>query len=219
MVEVIGVGFGRTGTLSLKAALEQLGHGPCHHMDEVLSRRETVADWIAAAEGGAADWDALYRDYRSTVDWPGAFFWRELVAHYPSARVILTVRDPGKWYQSVSSTLFRAGSARPTVANPEATRVMKMMDLIVWDGVFKGRFQDREHALQAFEEHSEAVRREIPADRLLVFDVAQGWGPLCEFLDVPVPAGEFPRLNDQETYAAKHRARLAAAMNRGAPPA
>ncbi|EFC81040.1 sulfotransferase family protein [Parafrankia sp. EUN1f] len=215
MIDVLGVGFGRTGTLSLQAALERLGCGPCHHMDEVLSHRETVPDWIDAAERGTADWDALFRGYRSTVDWPGAFFWRQLAAHHSSSRVILTVRDPEKWYDSVANTLFKAaGSAPPSgvAVNPEAMRVMTMMNLIVWDGVFKGRFADRDHALRIFAEHSEAVRREIPADRLLVFDVAEGWGPLCDFLGVPVPAEEFPRLNDRTAYAEKHRARLAAAM-------
>ncbi|WP_313950084.1 sulfotransferase family protein, partial [Frankia casuarinae] len=108
MINIIGAGFGRTGTLSLKLALEQLGYGPCHHMDEVLAHRETIAAWTSAAEGAPVDWDSLYGQYRSTVDWPGARFWRELADHYPSARVILTVRDPEKWYDSARSTLFQA---------------------------------------------------------------------------------------------------------------
>ncbi|KDA41575.1 sulfotransferase family protein [Frankia sp. B2] len=213
MINIIGAGFGRTGTLSLKLALEQLGYGPCHHMDEVLAHRETIAAWTSAAEGAPVDWDSLYGQYRSTVDWPGARFWRELADHYPSARVILTVRDPEKWYDSARSTLFQAISNRPARMSAEAMRVITMMNLVVWDGVFKGRFADKDHALQVFAEHNAAVQREISADRLLVFDVAQGWGPLCDFLGVPVPGEQFPRLNNREAYAAKHRERVVAAMS------
>ncbi|WP_167534329.1 sulfotransferase family protein [Frankia casuarinae] len=154
-----------------------------------------------------------YGQYRSTVDWPGARFWRELADHYPSARVILTVRDPEKWYDSARSTLFQAISNRPARMSAEAMRVITMMNLVVWDGVFKGRFADKDHALQVFAEHNAAVQREISADRLLVFDVAQGWGPLCDFLGVPVPGEQFPRLNNREAYAAKHRERVVAAMS------
>lgn len=216
MLDVIGAGFGRTGTLSLKAALERLGYGPCHHMDEVLAHRDTISDWTRAADGGPVTWDSLYEGYRSTVDWPGARFWRELAAHYPSARVILTVRDPEKWYDSVRNTLFRAISTTPVGINEEALRVITMMKRIVWDGAFEGRFADREHTLAVFAEHLAAVQREIPAERLLVLDVAQGWEPLCEFLGVAVPDEPFPQANDQDTFAAKHRERIAAALRKPA---
>ncbi|MCK9894233.1 sulfotransferase family protein [Frankia sp. AgB32] len=215
MIDVIGAGFGRTGTLSLKLALEKLGFGPCHHMDEVLARRDSIPAWTAAAEGHPTDWDEMYAGYRSTVDWPGALFWRELSGHYPSARVILTVRDPEAWYSSVENTLLRSAMTAPPTMSEDGRRAIAMMNQVVWNGAFHGRFRDRDAALRMFTEHNESVKREIPADRLLVLDVTEGWEPLCAFLQIPVPDEPFPRLNDQASYAAKQRERILAAM--GAP--
>jgi Sulfotransferase domain len=212
-VEVIGAGFGRTGTRSLKEALEILGFGPCHHMEEVLTHPETVTRWLAAGRDGTADWDALYAGYRSTTDWPGARFWRELASHYPAARVILTVRDPGRWYDSVASTI-----ATPVVPrDPDLARALTMVNAMVWDGVFGGRFADRDHALRVYAEHQDAVRREIPAGRLLEFDVAQGWAPLCDYLGVPVPDVPFPRLNDRDTFLARRAANVSAGTGESGP--
>ncbi|SNQ47476.1 conserved hypothetical protein [Frankia canadensis] len=212
MLDVIGVGFGRTGTLSLKAALEQLGFGPCQHMDEVLAhRRHTIPYWTDAADGKPVNWEALFEGCRSTVDWPGARFWRELVEAYPAARVIHTVRDPERWYASARNTIFRAVSSTPPNLNEQGRQVVTMMNALIWDGVFGGRFADRDRALEIFAEHTAAVRREVPARRLLVFDVTHGWEPLCDFLGVPVPAGPFPRANATAAFAAKQRERFAAA--------
>jgi hypothetical protein len=206
MVDVIGVGFGRTGTLSLKGALERLGFGPCEHMEDVLARPERIEQWAAA--GAGSDWDAIYQGYRSTVDWPGARFWRELADHYPSAPMVLTVRDPRKWYESADIALYQ-----PFVNAPDGTgvaRMRAMLGSVIWDGQFDGRFADRDHALHVFTEHIAAVRREIPPERLLVFDVRQGWAPLCDFLGVATPDEPFPRLNDRASFVAKRDARLAA---------
>ncbi|HVV20526.1 MAG TPA: sulfotransferase [Pseudonocardiaceae bacterium] len=206
MVDVVGAGFGRTGTLSLKAALERLGFGPCLHMEEVLASPDATARWTGV--GPDADWDALFRGYRSTVDWPGARFWRELVGHYPAAPVILTVRDRDAWYDSADTALYRP---YVHVRDGNGVAAMKaMLGSVIWDGTFDGRFADRDHALRVFDEHSAAVRREIPAQRLLVFEVAQGWAPLCDFLGVPVPDEPFPHLNDRASFLAKQQARLAA---------
>lgn len=206
MVDVIGAGFGRTGTLSLKAALERVGFGPCLHMEEVLASPDATARWTDV--GPDADWDALFRGYRSTVDWPGARFWRELAAHYPAAPVILTVRDRDVWYDSTDTALYRP---YVRVRDGNGVAAMKaMLGSVIWDGTFHGRFADRDHALRVFDEHIAAVRREIPAERLLVFEVAQGWAPLCDFLGVPVPDAPFPRLNDRASFLAKQQARLAA---------
>jgi len=212
MIDIVGAGFGRTGTLSLKAALERLGFGPCHHGFELMKRRETVFGWLDAVDGKPADWDGLFAGYRSTVDWPGARFWRELAAEYPDSKVILTERDPEKWYESVRTTLYQAILNVPAQLPDEVKPLIQLLNALIWDGVFGGRFADKSHALRVYADHNAEVKREIPADRLLVFDVAEGWEPLCAFLDVPVPPEPFPRLNDREVYGAAQRTREASTV-------
>jgi sulfotransferase family protein len=204
MLEVIGTGFGRTGTLSLKAALERLGFGPCHHMLELMGDAGQIAQWTRVARGETADWDAVYRGYRATVDWPGARYWRELTAHFPQAKVILTVRDPWRWYESAAASIFGSASG-PAPADPDLARLRQITRDIVWDGEFAGRFADERHAIEVFTGHNRAVRREIPADRLLVYEVTQGWEPLCAFLGAPVPDEPFPRMNDRREFAERRR--------------
>jgi hypothetical protein len=197
-MDVIGVGFGRTGTLSLKAALEQLGLGPCMHMIPVLGDEQLAALFRKAADGDRESLDAALRGCRSTVDWPGTFFWRELVHRYPDARVVLSVRDPQEWYDSAHRTIYRAAAAGPPPG--AAPSAMDMARAVVWDGTFGGRFADRDHAVRVFEEHNAEVRRTVPAGRLLEFEVRRGWEPLCAFLGRPVPATPFPRLNDTQAF-------------------
>ncbi|MCO5991908.1 sulfotransferase family protein [Actinoallomurus rhizosphaericola] len=200
MLEVIGAGFGRTGTLSLKMALERLGFAPCHHMLGLLEKPDEVRLWRRAARGEAVDWDEVYRGYRSTVDWPGARFWRELAERYPAAKVILTIRDPERWYDSVLGTIHRAAMDDSPPASPTLAEMRLMVREVIWDGVFEGRFTDRGHALRIFADHIEAVRGRLPGDRLLIFEVAQGWEPLCEFLGRPVPDAPFPHRNRREDF-------------------
>jgi hypothetical protein len=197
-MDVIGAGFGRTGTLSLKIALEQLGFGPCLHMLPVLGDPERAALFSRAAEGDRESLDKALEGHRSTVDWPGTSFWRELTARHPAAKVVLTVRDPQRWYDSAHDTIFQAAenARRNGVQSPQHT----MLRTLVWDGAFGGRFADREHTVRVFTEHNAAVRREVPAGRLLEFEIAQGWPPLCAFLGVPVPDAPFPHANDTETF-------------------
>ncbi|MFL6053343.1 MAG: sulfotransferase family protein [Actinoallomurus sp.] len=199
MLEVIGAGFGRTGTLSLKQALERLGFGPCYHMVELIDHPERIELWSRAVEDGNVDWDEVYRGYRATMDWPGVAFWRQLVEHYPWAKVLLTVRDPKSWYESARDSIFRASSIWPE--DPVGVRRRRLVERIVWDGDFGGRFEDPEYAMAVFTEHNDAVRREVPAGRLLEYEVRQGWGPLCDFLGVPVPEEPFPRTNDRQEFA------------------
>jgi hypothetical protein len=206
VLEVIGAGFGRTGTLSLKLALERLGFGPCHHMIELIDDQEQLDLWSRVAEDGTADWDMVYRDFRSTVDWPGVTFWRQLVGHYPDAKVILTVRDPQSWYESACESIYRARSF--LADDPLSRQRRDIVGRTVWDGTFGGRFEDAEHAMAVFGEHNDEVRREVPAERLLEFQVKQGWGPLCDFLGVPVPDEPFPRSNDRLEFAARVAERL-----------
>ncbi|WP_293906189.1 sulfotransferase family protein [Phenylobacterium sp.] len=195
-LQVIGSGLGRTGTLSSKLALEQLGFGPCHHMVEVFMHPQTLPLWVAAG-AGQGDWDAMFAGYRSMVDHPGCMYWRELAAHYPDAKVLHTVRDPGKWFDSTQATIF---APRPADA-PEMPPPMKaFLDTVAnWYG---GDRNDRAFMLDFFARHTEAVIAGVPKDRLLVFDVAQGWEPLCAFMDVPVPDTPFPRENSTQQFQA-----------------
>ena len=208
-LDVIGAGMGRTGTLSLKAALEQLGFAKCYHMSEVLSHSGHAQLWNAAARGEPVDWEALFRGYRASVDWPGCTFYKEFLGLYPDAKVILTVRDPERWYDSARQTIFLVGQAFPAWATPfvpPMRHLKRMLDRLVWDGTFGGRFEHRHYAVGVFNRHNDEVRQTVPADRLLVFEVGEGWGPLCSFLGVPVPEGKpFPRLNDTEEFRTRVR--------------
>jgi hypothetical protein len=198
-LSIIGTGFGRTGTLSLKQALERLGIGRCYHMMEVIENPSHIPLWSDAADGKPVDWDALFDGFSATVDNPSTVFWRELTAAYPNAKVIHTVRDPERWYESAASTIFQHMDAPP----PEDSLLASLVTMarkVVYDGVFDGRIDDRDHAVEIFKRHTEDVKREIDADRLLVFEVAQGWKPLCEFLSLPVPDEPFPRANEREEF-------------------
>jgi hypothetical protein len=223
---VIGTGFGRTGTLSLREALERLGFAPCDHMLENFEHPERFVLWKDAVEhkrcGEPIDWRPLLGGYRAIVDWPGAWFWKELVAAHPDAKVILTVRDPARWYESTLATIFgvRARADESPLARaamrllgaviPGMREGFQVVDDVIWEGTFGGRFADREHALRVYADHIGDVQASVPADRLLVFDVREGWGPLCAFLGVPVPAGEsFPRVNDAASFQQRTQERFA----------
>ena len=199
-LEVIGAGFGRTGTLSLKIALEQLGFGPCYHMMEVFKNPGFSAHWKRAAFNEDMNWDEVFAGYRATVDWPGCSYWKELSAAYPLAKVVLSVRDPVSWHESTQNTIFsKAMMERAAAAPPDENR-MGMMKKIMFD-TFSGRVADRDHAINVFNQHIENVKREIAADRLLVHGVGDGWEPLCSFLDVPVPDTPYPRTNSGDEFA------------------
>lgn len=227
-LQVIGAGFGRTGTLSLREALVRLGFGPCDHMVENFERPSRFALWAEALrrkeKGQPVDWRPLLDGYRSIVDWPGAFFWRELIAAHPDAMVILTVRDADRWYDSSLATIYqpRERTRRPWVRRvigalgvvaPPVRHAARVIDGTIWDGTFHDRFPDRACALQVYCDHIAEVEATVPAERLLIFDVKQGWEPLCAFLNVPVPEGEpFPHANDRDAF----RRRLWEGFARGA---
>jgi hypothetical protein len=217
MVKVIGAGLPRTGTTSMKAALERLGFGPCYHMVELMTHPGHVDRWLSVMSGqvkSREDWDGVFEGgYQAAQDWPASHYWRELADAYPEAQVVLTVRDPHTWYPSVRMLL--SGENRPDMSGdlPEPmrqrievmNRLRPMMDHIgqayfgpEWH--FRGDMVSEERAVEAFNRHVASVRESVPADRLLVFDVREGWEPLCAFLGVPVPAEEpFPHLNDAES--------------------
>lgn len=200
-LEVIGAGFGRTGTLALKTALEQLGFGPCHHMTDIIGNPEQVPFWNRAATGEPVEWEDFYNAYRSTVDWPSCHFYAELAERYPQAKIILTKRDPERWYDSMCDTIL-ATMRSMGATNPKAVaedHPMRFAGIIVSQKTFNFDFS-KDNVIRTFERHNEEVQRRIPAERLLVFDVAQGWEPLCAFLGVPVPDQPFPRVNDRQEF-------------------
>ncbi len=204
-LEVIGAGFGRTGTNSLKLALEQLGFTPTHHMFEIRDNPDTqLPYWEALARGETVDWDAVFAGYKAQVDWPGARYWRELADHFPDAKILLSVRDPESWYRSVQDTIIPGLSARGTRVSEVRNRIGFMAYELVWAQTFDGRLDDHDHAIQVFNDHIAEVQATIPPDRLLTFDVREGWEPLCTFLNVPIPGTPFPRSNSTAEFQEQH---------------
>ncbi|GLW63775.1 sulfotransferase family protein [Actinomadura rubrobrunea] len=215
MMRVIGAGLPRTGTASMKAALERLGFGPCYHMFEILTHPDHVDRWLPAASGAALDWDRVMAGYQSCQDWPAGFFWKELADAYPQAKVIVTVRDPHRWYASFRWLTSRTGFPRmepaqaPEGIRPALEAMRRLTPLLERLGreTFGPDWRAGEDLAEApavagFRRHVARVRATVPADRLLVFDVREGWGPLCRFLDVPVPDEPFPHLNERGAMAA-----------------
>jgi hypothetical protein len=200
-LEVIGAGFGRTGTNSLKLALEHLGFGPCHHMFEVRDNPDQLPNWEAAARGEKVDWDEVFDGYRSQVDFPGARYWRELAGHFPKAKVILTIRDPDRWFDSVQATVLPFLTARGKHPVPHVNAIAEMGHQTVAVQVFDDRMSERDHAIRIFKRHVAEVQAEIPADRLLTFDLRDGWEPLCAFLGVSVPGIPFPKTNSSKQFS------------------
>ncbi|MBY9068527.1 hypothetical protein K1X12_16655 [Hyphomonas sp. WL0036] len=197
-LSVISAGFGRTGTLSLKLALEELGFGPCHHMKEVLDNGAAqVPLWQAAADG-KPDFAAAYAGYRSAVDWPTAAFWRELAVAYPDAKFILSSRTAESWYNSFSETILASLLAKENWP-PPAVPWLTMVSKVVIERSLGGH-TDRDGVIAAFHKQEAAVKAEIPASRLLVHTAKDGWGPLCAFLGVPVPETPYPRTNSKEEF-------------------
>jgi len=193
-LKVIGAGLGRTGTLSLKLALEHIGFGKCYHMSEMLSQmRSHLPLWIEAAKGNP-QWDAIFAGYQSTTDYPGCMFWRELVAKYPDAKVILSTRDAERWFESGAATVFSAPHRARFESNPMMAEFFR---LTVFDDL-EQRLGDRAKMVEYFNHWNQAVIDEVAPEKLLVHRSSDGWEPLCEFLEVPVPAEPYPRVNSRE---------------------
>jgi hypothetical protein len=198
---IIGSGFGRTGTKSLKEAVERLGFGPCHHMHEVMVNPDQVAHWQALAAGETVDWNDVYSGYRSQVDWPGAAFWREAADAFPQAKVVHTVRPEDVWWNSFSRTIGKLlDMYRQLPLPPHVSAILDAWTEFAGKPTFGGRYDDRESAVAAFRRRTDEVRAAIPDERLLVFDVAEGWEPLCRFLAVPVPDAPFPHHNLRKDF-------------------
>ena len=206
-LKVIGAGFGRTGTLSLKGALEQLGFGPCYHMLEVGRNPDHVVDWRRAAAGKSVDWPKLFENYQATVDWPSCNYWEAQLAAFPDATVILSERNPEAWYASVMNTIYpssaKAREQAQRGSDPVALERMAMVYEVIWDGVFDGRMDDKAHVIDCYLAHNARVKRILPSAKLLTFNPADGWPPLCDFLGCPQPHDPFPSVNTTAEFKAR----------------
>jgi hypothetical protein len=209
-VKLIGAGLPRTGTLTQKVALEMLGVAPCYHWVDVLADLDSVATWERAMDGEAI-WDQVFAGCQSTVDWPGGFFWRQLIDYYPEAKVLLSVRDPQSWEPSFRETVWNMGhgeslihllSSARALVDPQWQRYVGFVERMFWspEGTFAAGHEQPQQLIDAMVAHNDAVIATVPAERLLVWSPADGWEPLCEFLEVPVPAEPLPHANDRETF-------------------
>ncbi|MEQ9507191.1 MAG: sulfotransferase [Hyphomonas sp.] len=196
-IKVFSAGFGRTGTMSLKLALEEIEFGPCHHMKEVIDNAAVQVPLWNAAVAGEPDFAAIYKGYNSAVDWPTAAFWRELALAYPEAKIILSSRSAESWYDSISQTILSTLSV-PEHWPPGAVEWFRMVTKVIDRSL--GTARDKESVIAAFHAQEAAVKSEIPASRLLVHQAKDGWAPLCAFLGVPVPATPYPRTNSKEEF-------------------
>jgi hypothetical protein len=192
-LRVVGAGLGRTGTLSLKVALEKLLGAPCYHMLEVFKNESHVPVWTAAARGDLPDWDTLFDGYAAAVDWPAGAFWRSISERYPDALILLSARDPQAWWESASSTIF-PGTKRAEGAWREMVDAM-------FGNTFVRDLEDRDACIAAFERHYADVRATAPKGRLLEWRPGDGWAPICAALDLPVPDEPFPHVNTREDWA------------------
>lgn len=190
-LKIIGAGMGRTGTASLKVALEILGFGPCYHMSEILKNPECIPDWINAAEGNP-EWDKIFKNYAATVDNPGCNFWKELADYYSDAKVILTVRESGKWFDSTHETIHSVEFAEFIKDSLFGTMVQKT----IWN-MMDNRMNDRNYMIEFFSNRTAEIIDSIAPERLLVYQISEGWAPLCAFLDTSTPKIDFPFINSR----------------------
>lgn len=216
-IKVIGAGLPRTGTSSLKIALEELGFSPCYQMRELLSHPEQINFWSQASRGKAIDWDLLFKDYQGTVDFPSYRYYYELLQYYSGAKVILTVRDPQIWYESVKNTIYQvvepsSGQKFIEMLNlPDSLRtrhlerIWSFVEKELWQLDFQGKFAEKQYAIEVFHQHIEKVKQNVPLNQLLVYQVTEGWESLCCFLDVPIPNKPFPCLNKRATFEQRLR--------------
>lgn len=212
MIKVMDIGFGRTGTLSLKHALEQLGFAKCYHFSDMYDDPDAPARWLAFSEGQPMDWEKVFAGCQATVYWSPSYDYETLLAQYPDIKVVLSVRDPEKWYASMYNTVYRYnrmtffrewflrifGMVKPELKT--LYRLWHLQEQTLWRKVFQGRFHDQPYAIDIFNRHIAEVKQKVPPERLLVFNVKDGWEPLCAFLDVPVPSTPFPHVNDTSSF-------------------
>jgi Sulfotransferase domain len=205
-LRIVGAGLGRTGTNSLKLALEQLLGGPCYHMAEVIDRPADVPIWLAAIRGEQPDWNGFFAGYAATVDWPACAFWRELAEANPDATVLLSTRESAEvWWQSFAATIV-AALARPVPADRPDWAARRKMVVDMLDVAFTAGWREREPAIAAYEAHNAAVRAIVPGELLVEWLPSDGWKPLCAALGVPIPTEPFPRSNSTDEFRATQHA-------------
>lgn len=213
-IKIIGAGLPRTGTNTLKTSLEMLGYVKTYHMKELLVHPDALHHWLTLRDTGTTNWDALYDGCQATVDFPAYPWYKEHLKKYPDAKVILTVRPFEDWYKSIHSTIWQAGPQTvlqkltmmsKLLVNPRLRKVIKCVKFAkssIFAKHFQGRFADKEFARTIFYKHIEEVKASVPPEKLLVYDVSEGWGPLCKFLIRPEPDGPIPHLNKKENFKA-----------------
>ncbi|MCG8328034.1 MAG: hypothetical protein MI974_10135 [Chitinophagales bacterium] len=214
-LQILGSGLARTGTMSLKLALEELTEAPCYHMIELLKDTARLPILKKGLKMGTTDWQRFFEGYKSSVDYPACLYIEELLELKPALKVIHTTREPEAWYNSVLETVYRGvpkgGSdifrmIKNSILYKDFRRLAPVFmhnEKIIWKGQFQSRFEDKDFAINVFLEHEENIKRLVPENQLLIFNVKDGWGPLCEFLDVDVPAKPFPRANERNVFNAK----------------
>lgn len=194
-LEIIGAGFGRTGTESMKRALEMIGYGPCYHMYEVMPHKERYETWQGIYDGDInPDWDVVFDGFKATVDWPAARYWRELAEHYPKAKIVLTYRDAESWYASMEKTILTF------LRDPEKTEGMAAR---LRRDVFEDEVHNRDHVISVYERNVTAVQNAFGSDRLLTYELGSGWEPLCRFLELDIPSDPYPSGNESAIFHAK----------------
>src|SRR5579871_1706046 len=198
-LKVVGTGLGRTGTKSMQTALGMLGVGPCHHMVEVFKNPASMQLWVDAAEG-RPNWEAIFDGYQSVVDYPGAAHWRALVDYYPDAKVLHTVRDPDQWFDSTQATIFAPRSPAVEMQGPPAAFFNSIM------GPMREHIADRAFMTDYFRRHTEEVKAKVAPERLLIYEVGEGWDRRCAFLGVPVPAEPYPSENSRAEFIGRVQA-------------
>lgn len=211
-IKIVGAGFPRTGTNTLKKALEQLGYSKTYHFKEMIAKPTDLQHWLTLEETGTTNWDELYEGYEASVDLPAYPWYKEHLERYPDAKVILTVRPFDKWYESLYSTIYQAGPQTlpqklamltKLLFNPRIRKMIKCVKFAkrrIFQVELQGKFEDKAFAEKVFNDHIEKVKSEVPAEKLLVYDVRDGWAPLCEFLGVPEPDDALPHLNKKENF-------------------
>ncbi len=211
-IKIIGAGLPRTGTNTLKESLEKLGYMKTYHMKELLVHPDDLQYWLTLKETGTTNWDELYEGFQATVDFPGYPWYKEHMKQYPDAKVILTVRPFEKWYTSVYSTIWQAGPQNlkqklamlsKLLFNSRLRSVIKCVKLskeMIFKVHFQGKFEDKVATEKIFNQHIEDVKAHVPPENLLIYDVSEGWEPLCKFLGKPVPGEPIPHLNKKENF-------------------
>lgn len=193
-IQVIGAGYPRTGTMSLKFALEQLGFGPCYHMIEFIRDPSSGEFWERVFHQKEVDWSELLQPFLAIVDFPGSLFYKELAEIYSDAKVILTTRDPDQWYESMLATVLATDDGKESNSS--------ILRRLIWEETFEGRKHDKAYMVDRYVRHMEEVKACIPSKQLLVFDVNDGWEPISQFLEVNIPSIPFPVANKREDFHA-----------------